>query len=225
MNKEEVFKAFVSFVEKKWERVLLPLSAEYEWNGCDGDTTIEKRREWSRELNAAVSSSDKEKILDDFIRGWGRIYLRDKGRIREFTDVKKTLSLVDKNKCVSSASKALSLWSPTEYFIYDSRVSIALHEMWGECKEVKDLKCPFVLCPSRSEKAKEFMAFLKEVDKTRKVWAGRGYQKFYSEWYIKLIAELRERCEKECPEKIEMALFVYGKCGESEVKRLCYKKN
>ena len=78
MNKEEVFKAFVSFVEKKWERVLLPLSAEYEWNGCDGDTTIEKRREWSRELNAAVSSSDKEKILDDFIRGWGRIYLRDK---------------------------------------------------------------------------------------------------------------------------------------------------
>lgn len=214
MNEIEVFTTFASFVKSELKGVLSDLGVLYNWRKKDWRKTVEYRRSLSKELNDANASlSEREEKLREFVKKWGGINSIGDERIREFAEIEKAKDLVRKNKCIASSSKALSLWRPTEYFIYDSRVAIALHKMWGLCPEVKDLKCPFILCPSRSEKAKEVIALLRKNDKARRVWKGREYKGFYFNWYIKLITEISESYDKEYPEKVEMALFY---CGGNE---------
>ena len=226
MLKSEIFNEFSSFVSFELEESLLKLDDDYEWKGRGARETIDDRRSVSRVLNdVSTTFLGKEQLLKKFIKEWGGISRIKDETIRGFVDIKNAENFVFRNDRIASASKALSLWNPTKCFIYDSHVGIALNEMWEKCLKTKELKSPYVLCPSRSDKSKEVINFLKEKDLVRRDWEGGGKKGFYFDWYVPLVIKVSGCYEKEYPEKVEMALFDYGGGGKSQRRGRCCKKH
>lgn len=209
MEKELITK-FELFLFKELEENFQGLVNQYVWpvkNGKDANKTIDDRLKRSSKFNHCTEK-DRRKILKEYLNSWGRMHLSDetiKAYVNCVIDNANKLEYLANRGGISSKSKALSLYKPKEYFIYDSYVAIALNYFWLICKDTKKCPCPFPTCQSRRR-------VVQIVDNYFNSFPKFSQKDFYSASYIPLIKSLAEKLgEKGSPEKVEMALFVKGR--------------
>ena len=209
----ELFSKFESFLSKKLNGKFQALLDDYDWplktKVKDANETIKYRLQLSSKLKRCKGERRKI-ILKKYLNSWGGMHLSDK-TIRAYVDSLSgkgnKLRLLNDGAGISSKSKALSLWSPHKYFIYDSYVAIALNYYWFTCKDTKEHPCPFPTCESRRPETQIVNYCLNSLKSSSK-----EPKDFYSELYLPLIKSLAEKLgETKNPEKLEMTLFVKGR--------------
>ena len=209
MDKELMTK-FELFLFKELEENFQGLVNQYIWpvkNGKDANKTIADRLKRSSKFNHCTAKDRQQKILKEYLNIWGGMHLSDKtinAYVKCLDNANKLESLADRGG-ISSKSKALSLFKPKEYFIYDSYVAIALNYFWLICKDTKKCPCPFPTCQSRRR-------VVQIVEHHFNSYPKSSQTDFYSASYIPLIKTKEKKLgEKGSPEKVEMALFVKGR--------------
>ena len=89
------------------------------------DRNIELKRELHPRFRRALRD-DREKLVDYYVKKWGRINIGDDARRRYAREHEATLAGEGLTN-IASRSKALVLHDPSRYAIYDSRVAVSLN--------------------------------------------------------------------------------------------------
>ena len=111
------------------------IELKYSWRGKDEDEVNKLFEDYYKELKESVSNrcmDMAEKTITEILH-WGGIYRIREDRITDYANKLLSGDLeIDDSTLLSSWTKILAAWDPEKYWIYDSRVAIALAMLFPE---------------------------------------------------------------------------------------------
>lgn len=107
------------------------IKINYSWKGKDEGDVNDLFSDWNRKLNSAIENNNLTELTDTInaILRWGGINRLKKERLKHYICKIQKISEgdeIDSQTLLSSWTKILAAYNPKKYFIYDSRVAIAL---------------------------------------------------------------------------------------------------
>ena len=111
-------------------------SLTYRWNGDDEDAVIRRFSDWNTQIKSAVRDNDKDvltKIIKEIFT-WGKVGTDPKAEDFAGRLLNGKLTVFgEQTTPLASWSKVLAAYDPQQYYIYDSRVAVALKMLyWGD---------------------------------------------------------------------------------------------